>query len=70
MQVAHDLSNAEIADRLSTTPKSVENYRARIGEKLDLRGCKVLARFARRHAADLRYWYQLINQRSPPPPPE
>lgn len=60
VQVANDFSNAEIADRISTSTKSVENYRSRIGEKLDLRGCKVLARFARRHATELRYWYQLI----------
>ena len=38
IRIANDLTNAEIADQLALTPKSVENYRTRIGTKLDLQG--------------------------------
>lgn len=65
LQVANDLSNAEIAERLCLTPKSVENYRAKIGCKLNLKGRRLLARFARQQKAELRHWFELLTGTPP-----
>lgn len=58
LALADDLTCAEIAEKLSLTEKSVGNYRTRIGHKLNLNGVNKLARFARKHAIDLRFWYE------------
>ncbi|MBO0934889.1 response regulator transcription factor [Fibrella aquatilis] len=60
LEVANDLSNATIAERLCITTKSVENYRTRIGSKLELSGHRILERFARQHKVALRQWYELL----------
>jgi len=44
--VAEGCSTREIADRLCISPKTVETHRARIMEKLDLRGVADLVRYA------------------------
>lgn len=44
--VAEGLSSAEIAARLSLSPRTVETYRARLMNKLDLRDLPSLIRFA------------------------
>ena len=56
--VANDLTNSEIAEKLSLTEKSVGNYRTRIGHKLNLTGVHNLSRFARKHAIELHLWHQ------------
>ncbi|MBO0940079.1 response regulator transcription factor [Fibrella sp. HMF5335] len=60
LEVANDSSNATIAERLCITTKSVENYRTRIGGKMELTGHRVLERFARQHKPALRQWYELL----------
>ncbi len=65
MQLTDDSTNKEISETLSITPKSVENYRARIGSKLGLKGARSLSRFVHRHIHELRLWYAIL---SPPPP--
>ncbi|MVM31014.1 hypothetical protein GO755_13320 [Spirosoma sp. HMF4905] len=66
LHVATDLTNLEIAEKLCLTPKSVENYRTRIGTKLDLKGWHKLAKFARKHADELRRCYQQEMGKLPP----
>ena len=56
--IADDVPNAEIAEKLSLTEKSVGNYRTRIGHKLNLAGIHNLARFARKHAIELHLWHE------------
>lgn len=46
--VAEGLSSKEIADKLCISPKTVENHRARIMTKLDLRNTVELIRYAAR----------------------
>jgi DNA-binding NarL/FixJ family response regulator len=62
-----DMNNTEIADRLSLTEKSVQNYRNRIAGKLKLPGRYNLARYARKHADKIRQWYELLVGEFPPP---
>ena len=47
--VTEGLTSAEIGVRLSLSPKTVETYRARMMEKLDVRDLPGLVRFAIRH---------------------
>lgn len=61
--LADDLSNAEIAEKLCLTLKSVENYKIKIGDKLDLKGRDKLSKFARKHPAKLQHWHDQY----PPP---
>ena len=67
MYVANDLNNDEIAAHLCVTAKSFANYRNRIGEKLHQKGAGQLARFARKNREALRYWYQAVTGKLPPP---
>lgn len=67
LHIANDPTNAEIAERLCVTTKSVENYRTRINYKLGIKGHRVLSRYVRRHETQLRQWYQLIKGKLPPP---
>ena len=66
-ELGNDLSVAEMAERLSLTPKSVENYKTRLGSKVGLKGYRKLASFARKHQTELRQWYQLLRGKIPPP---
>lgn len=66
LYVGDDLTNAEIADLLCLTAKSVVNYRNRIGCKLDLKGARKLARFVRTHQQELRQWHELLVSKLPP----
>ncbi|WP_460915337.1 response regulator transcription factor [Spirosoma areae] len=65
IHINDDLTNAEIADRLNLTTKSVVNYRNRIGSKLDLQGARKLARFVRKHQDELRQWHELLTDKCP-----
>ncbi|SOD91738.1 helix-turn-helix domain-containing protein [Spirosoma fluviale] len=65
--VADDLTTTEIAEKLTLTPKSVENYRTRIGRKLNIQGHHKLAQFARKYAGDLREWHDELLRALPPP---
>jgi DNA-binding NarL/FixJ family response regulator len=58
LHLSDDLLNAEIADRLKLSKKSVVNYRNRMGQKLFLSGAHNLARFARKHKVALHIWYE------------
>ena len=65
--LANDMNNIEMADRLNLTEKSIQNYRNRIAGKLKLPGRYNLARYARKHANELRQWYELLVGELPPP---
>ncbi len=67
IELTDDLPNAELAERLSLTVKSVENYKTVIGRKLGMAGRDVLNRYARRYTLELREWYQRITGKLPPP---
>ena len=66
LYIADDLANAEIAEKLYVTQKSVENYRTRIGAKLNLRGCHKLAKFARKYAIQIRQQHEELLRKLPP----
>lgn len=66
MYLSDGLSNEEIAAKLYVTPKSVQNYCTRIGEKLQQKGAGKLFQFAQKHRIALRYWYQTIRGKLPP----
>lgn len=55
--IARDLPNRNIAQILSIEIKSVHNYRTRIGDKLNIKGCFVLGSLARRHYEELQNLY-------------
>jgi DNA-binding CsgD family transcriptional regulator len=55
--VARDLPNGNIAQILSIEIKSVHNYRTRIGDKLNIKGCFVLGYLARHHCDELQNLY-------------
>jgi DNA-binding CsgD family transcriptional regulator len=55
--IARDLPNGSIAQILSIEIKSVHNYRSRIGDKLNIKGCFVLGYVARHHCNDLQSLY-------------
>lgn len=67
VRIADDLTTNEMAEKLYLTPKSVENYRTRIGAKLGLTGHHKLAKFARKYADELEQCYQQQFQKLPPP---
>ena len=56
--LTEDLTNVEIAEKLCLTLKSVENYKTKIGDKLNLKGRDKLAKFARKHPAELHHWHK------------
>lgn len=47
--IARGHTNQQVADRLCISPKSVETYKARLQEKLGLKGRAELVRYALRH---------------------
>lgn len=51
--IADYKTNKEIAAQLFQSPRTVENHRANICQKLDLRGTHALLRFALEHKAEL-----------------
>ena len=55
--IAADSPNHEIAKALSIEIKSVRNYRTRIGDKLNAKGCFVLGAVARRNRDQLHKLY-------------
>lgn len=67
MLIAEDDSNEAIADKLYLQPKSAENYRTRIGKKLQLTGVGKLAQFATQYRTELRFWYEESTGKFPPP---
>ena len=44
--IAEDKETKEIADELGISPRTVENHRAHICQKLELRGANALLKFA------------------------
>jgi DNA-binding NarL/FixJ family response regulator len=68
LEAGNDLTNAEIADRLALEVKSVENYRSKIKDKLNLEGPRCLDRFARQHKPVLQLWYAFLHGKKRPPP--
>jgi DNA-binding NarL/FixJ family response regulator len=68
LAVADDEPNAQIADRLCLSARSVQNYRYQIADKLGLKGYRVLERAARHHRANLHEWFNLLNEKELPPP--
>jgi DNA-binding NarL/FixJ family response regulator len=65
--LADDVTTAEIAAGLCLTSKSVENYRTRIGRKLEIQGHHKLAQFARKYAGELRQQHEELLRALPPP---
>ena len=63
--LTEDISNAEIADRLDVTPKSVKGHNARIINKLILEGRDHLGRFARKNGEWLQIKYAEMYHSSP-----
>ena len=51
--VAEYKSSREIADELFISPRTVDRHRAKIADKLDLKGINALLRFALQHKAEL-----------------
>jgi len=58
--LSDDYSAKEIAEKLCLTPKSVDNYKNTIGQKLGLQGHQTLARFARKYQSVLYQWQELF----------
>jgi len=67
IRLAEEPTNAQLAELLCVTPKSVENYRYRIQGKLNMKGQHVLARYVRRYEPQLQQLYQLLTGKLPPP---
>jgi DNA-binding NarL/FixJ family response regulator len=51
--VADYKTSKEIADEMNVSPRTVDTYRARIAEKLDLKGAHALLKFALDHQSEL-----------------
>ncbi len=51
--IAEYKTTKEIADTLTVSPRTVDTYRARIAEKLDLKGTHALLKFALDHKSEL-----------------
>ncbi len=51
--IAEYKTTKEIADELVVSPRTVETYRARIAEKLELKGAHALLKFALNHKSEL-----------------
>jgi DNA-binding NarL/FixJ family response regulator len=58
--VSEDMSVDEIVETLFISPKSIETYITRIGEKLHMKGSGKVCRFARRNKKALRQYYERI----------
>lgn len=54
------LTTPEIAAKICIEPKSVENYRGRIAEKLKLKGRNKLVWFSWKHHDFLESWYKTV----------
>lgn len=52
--VAEDLTSREIAERLFVSPRTVENHRTNVCQKLGLQGSHALVKFALKHKSELR----------------
>jgi len=66
IHLADDLSTAQIMARLCIERKSVEKYKASIGEKLGIAGRDALNRYARRNRPDLLLWFPILCRKSKP----
>ena len=51
--VAEHRSSREIAELLHISPRTVDNHRAHVAAKLDLRGANALLKFALDHRQEL-----------------
>jgi DNA-binding NarL/FixJ family response regulator len=61
LHLSRGLTTLEIADKICVEPKSVDNYRGRIANKLGLKGRNKLARYSWMNKDILEEWYGLMN---------
>jgi len=57
-------SNAEIAEEMFVTVKSVHNNKNRISRKLSLSGYQTLNNFAKENREKLIHWYKILGNKS------
>jgi DNA-binding NarL/FixJ family response regulator len=67
LDVADDLTNVEIADRLCLTVLAVDTCCDQIGSKLGLKSPRSLPQFARQYQAELIQWHERLTSDLPPP---
>lgn len=60
LHLSRGMTSPEIATQIFVQPKSVENYRTRIGTKLKLKGRNRLARFSWKNHEALHDWYTVL----------
>src|SRR5262249_26121114 len=51
--IAESKTSKEIAAELFISPRTVENHRANVCQKLDLHGCNALVKFALEHKSEI-----------------
>ena len=56
------LSTSQIAEEICIEPKSVENYRMRIANKLELKGRNKLVWFSWKNQELLEGWYKFLRE--------
>ncbi len=64
LHLSRGLTSQEIANEICVEPKSVDNYRGRIANKLGLKGRNKLARYSWMNKDILEEWHGLINGKS------
>lgn len=57
-------SNAEIAERIFITVKSLHNNKNRISRKLSIKGYRSLNNFAANNKRALKYWYKVLENKT------
>lgn len=62
--LADGKTNAEIAEEIYVTIKSLHNNKNRINNKLALNGYKALDRFAAQHRQSLNYWFKVLENKT------
>ena len=58
LHLSKGLTTPEIAAKICIEPKSVENYRSRIADKLELKGRNKLVWFSWKNQGFLENWYK------------
>lgn len=62
--LAEGKTNAEIADDIYVTIKSLHNNKNRISNKLGLNGYRALSKFATEHRQNLNYWSKVLENKT------
>jgi len=57
-------SNAEIAERIFITVKSLHNNKNRISRKLSIKGYRSLNTYAANNKIALKYWYKVLENKT------